>query len=117
VSPIKELPRPNDCISSETGWVVLAYNSRVNKSWEELMEKYPKQTLKCYEHLHMHPMQRIPGSAFPLRHPKYQKAGAWEYELPNGNRIFYVPRLEERTVIVYYAGEHPPKGQAPFPPK
>ena len=52
------------------------------------------------------------GEDFPLRGKKY--AGAWEYELTAGERVFYVPHPLTRKVTVYYAGPHP--DPAPFPP-
>lgn len=93
MSPREELSQPPDYTSGADGWRVLASDSRVNKSWEALMEQAPENTRKCYEHLRMQPLQRIRG------------------------RVFYVPRPEDRTVLVYYAGEHPPKGRVPFPPE
>lgn len=62
-------------------------------------------------------MQPIGGRVFPLKHKKYRERGVWEYELSGGYRVFYIPMLENRTVLVYYAGEHPPQGQAPLLPK
>jgi hypothetical protein len=48
----------------------------------------------------------------PLKGKKY--AGAWEYELTDEDRVFYVPDPQARKVTVYYAGKHPVT--APFPP-
>lgn len=117
MSPIEELSRPKDYGGGDNGWTVLANNARVNKSWEALMERAPENTQKCYEHLRTQPIQPIRGRVFSLKHKKYRDRGAWEYEVTGGDRVFYVPRLEDQTVLVYYAGEHPPKGQAPLPPK
>lgn len=117
MSPFEVLSEPKDYAGSEDGWRVLANNSRVNKSWEALMEKAPENTRRCYMHLRTQPMQRIRGRVFPLKHKKYREHGAWEYEVTDGDRVFYVPKSQDRTVLVYYAGEHPPKGKAPFPPK
>lgn len=116
MSPIEELSKPEGYPSRGNSWAVWAYNSRVNKSWEALMERCPEGAQRCYEHLRTQPMQRIPGRVFPLRHAQYRKLGVWEYELTSGDRVYYVPRSEDRTVLVYYAGEHP-KGKVPDPPK
>lgn len=72
MSPIKELSQPKDYIGGDDGWTMLANNSKVNKSWEALMEQAPENTQRCYEHLHMQPMQRIRGRVFPLKHKKYR---------------------------------------------
>lgn len=116
MSPIEELSQPKDYAGDDNGWTVLAHNSRVNKSWEALMKQSPENTRRCYEHHRARPMQRIRGRVFPMRHRRYRDRGAWEYELTGGDRVFYVPRSMDRTVLVYYAGEHPPKGEAPSPP-
>lgn len=39
-------------------------------------------------------MRKIPGRA-------------WECEVTDGDRVFYVPDPTQRSVEVYYAGEHP----------
>lgn len=49
-------------------------------------------------------MERLPGRIFPLLGKRYK--GAWEYEVTASDRIFYVPDLSQKTVLIYYAGKH-----------
>ena len=93
-------------------WTVVAHNERVNRAWQELMKSAPSNAAKCYDHLRATPMLRRQGRIFPLRGKKY--AGAWEYELTGGKRLFYVPDPRIQKVNVYYAGPH--LDPAPFPP-
>jgi len=93
-------------------WTVLARNRRVNKSWNELVRRAPEESLRCYLHLLTQPMTRIPFRCFPLRGHLYR--GVWEFEVTSGDRVFYVPDAEHRTVDVYYADAHP-KPPAPRP--
>ncbi len=53
-----------------------------------------------------------PRRIFPLRGKRY--AGAWEYEVTGGDRVFYVPDPKLKKVTVYYAGPH--LEPAPVPP-
>lgn len=117
MSPIEELSKPGEYAGDDNDWRVLAHNSPVNKSSEVLIEQFPENTQRCYEHLRTRPMQRIRGRVFPLKHRRYRDRGTWEYELTSDMRVFYVPRSKDRTVLVYYAGEHPPKRRAPYPPE
>lgn len=107
------VPPPNTSDGNDDKWTVLANTSRVNKSWLALCRRAPENCQRCYEHLRDDPLQSIPRRVFPLRGRRYQ--GAWEYEVTKGDRVFYVPESEARTVNVYYAGEHPPR--APSPPR
>jgi hypothetical protein len=85
-------------------WKVIAKNRRVNRSWEELIQKDLESARRCYEHLKNNPLQRKPGRIFPLKGKKYK--GNWEYEFNSGDRVFYTPNPEKMEVVVYYAGEH-----------
>jgi hypothetical protein len=67
---------------------------------------------ECLQRLSSQPMVRIPRRVFPLKHAKYR--GVWEYEVTSGNRVFYVPNEQYKTVLVYYAGKH--LTPVPFPP-
>lgn len=100
--------------ASELLWMVVARNERVNRDWAELIRDFPGNAAKCYDHLRHTPMLRRQGRIFPMRGKRY--AGAWEYELSSGARVFYVPDPELKKVTVYYAGRHP-RGDAPAPPK
>lgn len=104
-------PPPDHSGGDKTPWVVHASTSKTNKSWEALMERAPENSRRCYEHLHNHPTQPIPRRVFPLRGKAHR--GAWEYEATGGDRVFYVPDAKSCTVIVYYAGKHPPKAPPP----
>ncbi|WP_414561719.1 MULTISPECIES: hypothetical protein [unclassified Anabaena] len=96
---------------SENTWLVVAKNRRVNRDWEDLMQRYPENTLRCYEDLSTVPKTRKPGRVFPLKGKTYK--GAWEYEVSKGDRVFYVPDEEQLKVIVYYAGKHPSPAPKP----
>lgn len=93
-------------------WLVVAKNRRVNRDWELLLLRAPENARRCYEDLCTAPMVRKPGRVFPLKGKRYR--GAWEYEVTGAERVFYVPDLPRRKVVVYYAGEHPKN--APTPP-
>ena len=95
----------------ECTWLVVAKNRRVNRDWEALMQRYPENTLRCYEDLCTAPTTRQPGRVLPFKAKVYK--GAWEYEVTKGDRAFYVPAPEQMKVVVYYAGKHPSPGPAP----
>ena len=108
LTPPVELP--DDLLKGT--WLVVARNSRVNKSWEDLCARNPEKSKECYKHLSQTPTKRKPKKIFPLRGKKYK--GAWEYEFSSGDRVFYIPDLQGKKVEVYYADKHP-KGNAPSP--
>ena len=108
---IQEEPQPE---ANKIIWAVFGSNSRVVKSWRELVSKYPENAIRCYHHLSYNPMQRSRGRVFPLRGKKF--AGAWKYEITGADRVFNVPLPAEKKVIVYYAGKHPVKNKYPKPP-
>ncbi len=99
---------------TESPWLVVAKNKRVNKDWEELQSREPENARECYEYLCNTPMQRKPKKIFPMKGKNYK--GAWEYKVTKGDRVFYVPDAEQRKVVIYYAGKHP-QPPAPEPPK
>jgi len=90
---------------TESTWLVVAKNRRVNRNWEALMQRHPEKTRRCYEDLSIAPTIRKPGRVFPLKGKLYKRA--WEYEVTKGDRVFYVPDEEQLKVVVYYAGKHP----------
>jgi len=97
---------------TEARWTVVAHNARVNLGWKNLMQRAGENAAKCYDHLCFAPTARRPGRIFPLKGKRY--AGAWEYEVTSGDRVFYVPDTRLKKVTVYYAGPH--LERAPFPP-
>ncbi|MBD0302895.1 MAG: hypothetical protein ICV85_12185 [Tolypothrix sp. T3-bin4] len=104
--PEVKLTAPNITLAeTESTWLVVAKNRRVNRDWEALIERHPESTRRCYEDLCTAPTTRKPARVFPLKGKLYK--GAWEYEVTKGDRIFYVPDEELLKVIVYYAGKHP----------
>ena len=100
--------------SAETGaeWTVSVRNKRVLRDWRDLADRAPENTELCLQKLSSQPMVRVPRRVFPLKHAKYR--GVWEYEVTGGDRVFYIPKEGERTVLVYYAGKH--LTPAPVPP-
>lgn len=106
------LTAPPSAPTSESDWAVVAYNRKVNKSWEALVQRAPENCARCYEHLARTPLQRWPGGVYPLRGKKYP--GAWGYEVTSGDRVYYVPNEREQRVVVYFAGPHP--DAVPSPP-
>ncbi len=108
--PETDLTIPQDW-SEPVEWRVVAKNKRVNKSWEELVRQAPENCQRCYSHLSQQPSQRVKGRVFPLKGKKYK--GVWEFEVTSGDRVFYVPNVIRKVVIVYYAGKHP--NVAPVP--
>lgn len=87
-------------------------NKRVEKGWLELFSNSPGHMERCREYLLRTPMERFPGRIFPLKGKVYK--GAWEFEVAGGDRVYYVPDPDTRTVTVYYAGKHP-KSTSPRP--
>jgi len=110
--PLAVPPKSEGSTGAEAPWTVVAHNARVNHAWKDLIEKAGENAAKCYDYLRSTPMVRRPGRIFPLKGKKY--AGAWEYEVTGGDRVFYVPEGKFKKVTVYYAGPH--LDQAP-PPK
>ena len=100
-----------DKAENELSWLVVAKNRRVNRDWEDLISRYPENTLRCYRHLCASPTQRQQGRVFPLKGKRYQ--GAWEYELTGSERVFYIPYESDLKVVVYYAGRHPKAAPVP----
>jgi hypothetical protein len=70
---------------TESTWLVVAKNRRVNRDWEALMQRHPENTHRCYEYLSTVPTTRQPGRVFPLKGKPYK--GAWEYEVTKGDRV------------------------------
>lgn len=106
-------PKAEQGNRTEARWTVVARNERVNRAWQDLIKTAGDNVARCYDYLCSTPMLPRPRRIFPLRGKRY--AGAWEYEVTAGDRVFYVPDPELKKVIVYYAGPHPQP--APLPPK
>ncbi len=100
--PLSAPPAATQTSSAPDLWIVVAHNERVNRDWEALIQSAASNTAKCYDYLRATPMLRKPKRVFPLKGKKY--AGAWEYELTGGDRVFYTPDPQTRKVDVYYAG-------------
>lgn len=98
--------------TEEEFWTVVAKNERVKRGWQELIKTAEASAAKCYDYLRRTQMVIRPRRIFPLRGKRY--AGAWEYELTGGDRVFYIPDRKVKKVTVYYAGPHPKS--APVPP-
>ena len=104
--PEEPLTKPPEVAADDEGrWLVLARNGRVNRNWEALIDRSPESALRWYKYLRVCPTTRYPGRVFPLRGSVYR--GAWECEVTNGDRIYYVPHEAAKKVVVYYAGPHP----------
>lgn len=115
---VESLPEPTNSrgagrSSRAFPWELIGHTKRVAKGWEYLAANWPESTQKCYEWLRSHPMKPRGQTCFCMKGKLYK--GAWEYEIANGNRVYYKPIESERKVIVYYAGKHP-KQSAPTPP-
>lgn len=99
---------PSEALSEQDGaWVVVARTSRVNSTWEILCARNPKSGKDCYNHLLLTPTTRKRGKIYPMKGKPYR--GAWEYEFSSGDRVLYVPDIDNRKVEVYYADKHPKK--------
>jgi len=105
-------PKAEQSTTAGAAWTVVARNERVNRAWKDLTKTAGENAAKCYDYLCTTPMVPKPRRIFPLRGKKY--AGAWEYEVTGGDRVFYVPDPKLKKVTVYYAGPHPEP--APLPP-
>ncbi|MFG6097338.1 hypothetical protein SPB21_18885 [Leptothoe sp. ISB3NOV94-8A] len=88
-------------------WQVVFKNNSVRKAWKELEQRFPSAAKRCKKHLELTPLARITGSVFPLKGKKYK--GKWEYEVSEGDRVYYFPKEGELKVMVFYAGTHPKK--------
>ena len=104
----------SDCAAPEQGWRIVFQTGRVYKGWQDLFEKAKENMEHCRNHLSSHPLQRIPGRVFPLKGNAYK--GTWEYEVTSGDRVFYRPKPETKTVVIYYAGKHPKPPSPLHPP-
>ena len=80
---------PSDPIEEFGPWTVVARNERVNRKWEQIINRAPENALRWYRYLRQRPMARYPKRVFPLLGSIYQ--GAWECEVTGGDRLFYVP--------------------------
>ena len=107
-----DLVAPEKGDPPESPWRLIAHNKRVLNGWTKLARAKPANAINCYDWLRRDPMRRRPGRCYPLKGRKY--SGCWCYEIGSGDRVYYKPDIESRTVRVYYAGEHP-RG-APLPP-
>ncbi len=94
----------SDISEIASSWLIVAKNRRVNRDWEDLMQRHPENTRRCYQHLQTMPTTRQPKRVFPLKGKKYK--GVWEYELTGSDRVFYIPDEIHLKVIVFYAGKH-----------
>ena len=109
----RQLNLPGVSLSTHPSpWNLMAHDKRALKGWLLLCRQLPENACRCYQWLSEHPLKPIPGRCFALKHQHY--AGAWCYEIGNGQRVYYQPSENERVVIVYYAGPHPRK--VPYPP-
>ncbi len=50
-----ELSETSEIPETENTWLVVAKNRRVNRDWEALMQRYPENTGRCYNHLRTAP--------------------------------------------------------------
>ena len=73
---ILNIQKKIDEIKENNFWLVVGKNSRIIKDWRELVIKYPENTIRYYQHLRLHPLERSSGRIFPLRGKKFK--GAWE---------------------------------------
>ncbi len=55
--PEVKLTAPTLCETQST-WLVVAKNRRVNRDWEALIERHPENTCRCYEDLITAPITR-----------------------------------------------------------
>jgi len=111
---VLDLPAPPDSASEEQPpWRVVAHSKKVVQGWLDLCQQIPNNAVRCYEWLQAHPMRRIPGRCYTLKHSRY--AGCWAFEIGSGQRVYYKPKEDTREVLVFYAGPHPIK--IPSPPK
>jgi hypothetical protein len=104
LSETSEVSETLEITETDTIWLVVAKNRRVNRDWEALMQRYPENSSRCYHDLSTAPTNRQPGRVFPLKGRKYQ--GVWEYEVAKGDRVFYVPNEDLLKVVIFYAGKH-----------
>lgn len=89
------------------------HNSRVDKNWQDLVQRVPSDCRRCYAHLTQHPLERDRGRAFPMLG---DHKPAWEYRVNGSDRVFYVVFPKEKKVRVYYAGPHYRGRRPPLPP-
>jgi len=105
-------PKAVRSVTTGEQWTVVARNERVNRDWQDLITTAGENAAKCYDYLCSTPKVPRPRRIYPLKGKRY--AGAWEYEITSGDRVFYVPDPKLKKVTVYYAGRHPKT--APLPP-
>jgi hypothetical protein len=110
--PVLNISIPEGSSIIDKPWNLIAHNKKILKGWEVLCQDIPENAIRCYNWLREDPMRRIPGRCYELKHKHY--AGAWCYEIGSGQRVYYKPRINQRDVLIYYAGRHPKK--VPYPP-
>jgi len=107
------IPDGDDTTPIENPWTLLAHNRKVLHGWTLLCRSLAENAGRCYRHLQKDPTIRIPGRCYELKGKHYQ--GAWAFEIGSGERVYYKIRQSDRSVLVYYAGQHPSK--VPYPPE
>ncbi|ESA35083.1 hypothetical protein N836_13540 [Leptolyngbya sp. Heron Island J] len=88
-------------------WKLVFKNKKAKKGWRDIEQRFPSAFKRCKEHLTQTPFIKITGSVFPMRGKK--RKGQWEYELSEGDRVYYFPEKNTNKVIIFYAGTHPKK--------
>lgn len=101
---------PPDSENGEPGpYTLEAASARAEKEWKKLCRNYPQAAQNCYDHLVTNPFRRISARVYPLRGSEFK--GLWEFEVTGAQRLYYVPPVRGKVVIVTRAGGHrsPPK--------
>ena len=92
-------------------WTLTARNRSVLKGWIRLCGRTPSNAQRCFAWLSADAMRRWPKRCYPLKGKRYE--GCWCYEIGAGDRVYYQPFPSEKSVVIYYAGSHPPVAPVP----
>lgn len=97
---------PAQAEQSTGEWRLLCASASVLRDWERLKKLRREAMAACEVHIKTNPLLRRPGRVYPWR--GRDADGRWEFEVTGGDRVLYRVNVEERSVVILFAGPHPP---------
>jgi hypothetical protein len=89
---------------ADAKYTILPLTDNARQGLQTLATTTPDPYEYCMNHLSTTPYLPMKGTVFAMKY-----IDAFEYRLPNYNRIYYVIIAHLRLVVIYHAGEHPDK--------
>ena len=93
---------------NESKWTVYPLAERVRRELHALATEMRDSFSTMMNHLFTTPYLPIKNIAFKMKYIK-----AFEYRLPDFNRVYYVIIRELHLVVIYFSGTHPDEPSAP----